>query len=82
MPQETRDLEYLETLIDQHGIRGVLLMLADVCVVKADHVGTNWQDRGLAGLWRGVNRSILGIVNHAGVRLLATTEGRKKDVRS
>lgn len=44
--------EKLEEMIDRHGLKAVLNALGSVCHDKADHVQSNWQDRGLASAWQ------------------------------
>lgn len=41
----------IERLIDKHNVADVLLMVSDVISAKADHIGYNWQDMGLAEKW-------------------------------
>lgn len=41
----------LETLVDRHGVLGVLSALSFICVEKADHIASNWQDAHLAKTW-------------------------------
>jgi hypothetical protein len=44
------DIE-LETLIDQHGLTGVVAALADISDDKAEHSRLNSQDRTTAEAW-------------------------------
>jgi hypothetical protein len=46
---ETRD--HVESLIDQHGLRAIVELLAELCSTKADHIATNWQDYALEAAW-------------------------------
>lgn len=50
--------EELEPAVDRHGIADVLEALAVLAALKADHVATNWGDRGLAKSWEHVSRKI------------------------
>lgn len=46
MPREVRNLEALQTLIDEYGLRTVLEMVADICTTKAVMVGPGrWTNR-------------------------------------
>lgn len=50
LPTE-QDVETLETMVDRVGLYETLSMLEAICAAKAEHIETNWQDRGLARLW-------------------------------
>lgn len=41
----------LESLIDKFTLHVVLAGLGDVCMEKAEHIGSNWQDDKLAERW-------------------------------
>jgi hypothetical protein len=41
----------LEGLVDASSLQGVLMALSEICGEKAEHIRTNWQDRGLARQW-------------------------------
>lgn len=41
----------LERMVDAYGLEGVLYALADICVEKADHLRSNWQDERTAKYW-------------------------------
>lgn len=41
----------LESAIDSYGFDVVLCALVHACVMKADHLTTNWQDKGAAAVW-------------------------------
>ncbi len=43
--------EYLETLVDRHGLREVLAALCTVCGDKEEHLRVNWQDKESARNW-------------------------------
>lgn len=45
------EIAQLEALVDGASLQGVLMALSDICGEKAEHVRTNWQDRGLARQW-------------------------------
>ena len=38
----------LEAMVDHVGLTNVLYALAHICNAKAEHVGVNWQDTGMA----------------------------------
>lgn len=41
----------LEVMVDKIGVDRVALCLANVCHLKAEHVLSTWQDKGLAREW-------------------------------
>jgi len=56
-------LSGLEDMVDVIGLRMVLIQLAEVCELKADHIQTNWQDPILARQW---HRCAQQLTNMAG----------------
>lgn len=44
-------VDLLDALIDHHGTRGLLNLIAGACSAKADHIRETWQDSGLADDW-------------------------------
>lgn len=44
-------LGQLEGMIDTAGLAGVLDMLGQICLEKADHLRANWQDERAAQVW-------------------------------
>ena len=48
----------LEDLIDSHGLAAIVDAVARVCLLKADHIETNWQDDRLAEYWRRAARTV------------------------
>jgi hypothetical protein len=42
----------LEQLIDRTSLETVLQNIGNICVEKAEHIRTNWQDDPLARLWQ------------------------------
>lgn len=54
MAEVERAAESLEPIVDKHGIACVLEALALVAELKADHIASNWGDRGLAAAWKRV----------------------------
>jgi hypothetical protein len=48
----------LEDLIDSHQLDAVLDMIATICIEKADHLTSNWQDSGAAKCWTKAANSI------------------------
>ena len=59
----TLDNPELEMLVDRQGLRIVLEMLAHICIEKADHVRSNWQDEHLARIWQANARAVHGACN-------------------
>ncbi len=45
------DKLHIEMLIDNCTLSAVLDMLADICLDKAEHIVTNWQDKPTASHW-------------------------------
>lgn len=45
------DSEELESMIDRCGLAETLNGLANICLNKAEHIITNWQDRQTASHW-------------------------------
>jgi hypothetical protein len=45
------DKDQLETIIDDNGIVATLAFLAEICSEKADHIGTNYNDKTLEKMW-------------------------------
>lgn len=43
--------EQLEQMIDRHGLRAVVEVLAITCDIKSDHIRSNWQDKTTASAW-------------------------------
>lgn len=52
------DVRFLETIIDQNGLKPVLLAISDICSDKAEHVKVNWQDEMLANAWTATARRL------------------------
>lgn len=46
------DMRTLEEIIDRQGLACTLGIMVDIAEGKARHVEENWQDKGLAQLWR------------------------------
>lgn len=66
IPKEHNDhLDFIESLIDQHGLSYVATLLAEVCSAKADHIEENWQDAPLAQLW---NEAASGLLTDVEIR--------------
>ncbi len=57
--------EQLEATIDRFGLRVVTDMLAGICLDKAEHVESNWQDRKLARQWERDSKAFSAIKLHA-----------------
>lgn len=45
------DKLHIEALIDNCTLAGLLDMIADVCLDKAEHISSNWQDNATASHW-------------------------------
>lgn len=43
--------EQLESMIDTKGLRHILDTLVDICMEKAEHLRSNWQDTTAADNW-------------------------------
>lgn len=60
----------LESLVDSHGLSGVLQALEEVCYAKAEHLRGNWQDEASAKSWekaaKAINKAV-GVANSVGV---------------
>ena len=44
--------ETLESLVDKHGLLEIVVALELICMDKADHIATNWDDKPLEKAWR------------------------------
>jgi hypothetical protein len=59
---ETLDIsnatDILERLIDRHGLTHIVTGLSLICVEKAEHIRTNWQDRTTAKAWDADGRTL------------------------
>jgi hypothetical protein len=51
MKDALADQHELESMVDQYGLRVVMVMLANICFDKAEHVRSNWQDDDMAMSW-------------------------------
>lgn len=45
------DREYIERLVDKHGLAAVLMAISTICAEKSMHVAHDWQDVPLAKRW-------------------------------
>lgn len=54
----TLDRDHLESLIDRHGVALTLVMIAEICADKAEHIEENWQDTLEAKTWRKVGKRV------------------------
>ena len=48
----------LEGLVDKGSLCAVLAELAEICMLKAEHIEDNWQDAPAARQWREANRIV------------------------
>jgi hypothetical protein len=48
----------LEAWVDRASLHQVLEALSEIASEKAEHVGTNWQDRALAREWNQASRAV------------------------
>ena len=62
------DVHALESLIDRTSIGAVLESLSTIADAKAEHIGANWQDAGLARVWTRVAGRIISVVDCRWVR--------------
>lgn len=53
------DQDALEGMLDKYSLHEILVALGSICVGKADHVFTAWQDKGLGNAWLKAGR-VLG----------------------
>lgn len=60
MEQEIQDKLEIE-FIDKHGLSNTLEAIADICLLKAEHLRVNWQDDNTARAWE----TIYNKMNHA-----------------
>ena len=44
-------MEQIEKLIDERNVSQMLIVMAQVCNEKADHLRSNWQDEQAARTW-------------------------------
>ena len=53
MNWETKNklIDQLEKMVDETSLADVLESLAELCVLKAEHLESNWQDRRSASVW-------------------------------
>lgn len=45
------DKMIIEEMIDNHSLRYVRQLIAEICFEKSEHIRSNWQDYGLARSW-------------------------------
>lgn len=48
----------LESLIDKHGLYGVVLAIESICHGKAEHLASNWQDKDAAKRWQSAGKEL------------------------
>jgi hypothetical protein len=53
---EQKEIDTIEAIIDRVGLTQVAEAISAIAAGKADHVQTNWQDKGLAQAWLRVAR--------------------------
>jgi hypothetical protein len=53
---EQKEVEAIEAIIDRVGLAQVAEAISAIAAGKADHVQTNWQDKGLATTWTRIAR--------------------------
>jgi hypothetical protein len=70
MPDTQTLSEQLESFVDSHGLRIVLDALANTCWEKAEHIAQNWQDDGLAKVWKTAGNRISKLSDSAAVRAI------------
>jgi hypothetical protein len=52
------EAEALERMIDASSVEHVLSLLSIICLEKADHIRSNWQDPSLARVWAGMSSKL------------------------
>jgi hypothetical protein len=57
--------DHLEGLIDKHGLKQVLLAIAELAIGKSIHIQDNQQDRELSRLWSFAALAIEKSARHA-----------------
>ena len=55
---ETELGERIEAALDTTTLADFLSEVSDICYLKADHIELNWQDDGLAKVWRRMSRRL------------------------
>lgn len=71
MPRETRSLEELEAIVDQFDMGQVMVMLADICTLKAEHIRENWQDEPLARAWEQAHNYLYNVSQVAPIKAIS-----------
>jgi hypothetical protein len=61
----------LEKMIDKHGLEYVLQQLACICIAKAEHIETNWQDHLTAAVWGRAHKAIMKAADNASVQTVS-----------
>lgn len=56
-------IKALESLVDQSSIEDVLACLSNVCLLKAEHVRTNWQDENTAKYWEFISTRLIHLMD-------------------
>ena len=56
--------EAIEQMIDRVGLATVLRSIQAICIGKADHIHTNWQDQHLAKQWERAARVVAKAAEH------------------
>lgn len=60
------DKDFMEAMVDKHGIAVVLMAISEICGDKAEHIAHDWQDAGLAKRWATLEGAVGVIVPKAG----------------
>jgi hypothetical protein len=53
---EQKEVDILEAIIDRVGLAQLAEAISAIAAGKADHVQTNWADKGLAQTWTRIGR--------------------------
>jgi len=61
------ELLTLEALIDRHGVGGILAGVEQICLDKAAHIATEWQDTRTAKHWTLASGVVGGAARKVGV---------------
>ena len=62
------DKDYIEDMIDEHGLQHFVETISDVCYEKEAHVLENWQDKPLSAIWNRAGRYLFSCAMNPKVR--------------
>lgn len=64
MPFDKNSTETLEFIVDGEGLAEVMRMLAQICVGKAEHIRSSFNDEDLAKSWDRRSSRLIDISNY------------------